>query len=330
MTLSIQKKTIPYWRELQRKNFTQIDALADFLELSSDLREQVLDSPHFPLNIPYRLALKMKKNTLDDPLLRQFLPLKIEDVAAAHTLDDPLEDRRFRKTPKLLKKYEKRALLVSTGACVMNCRFCFRKNFPYETEIPGFQNEIETIAQDSTLTEIILSGGDPLSLSDTALEALFQSLDPIPHLKRIRFHTRFPIGIPERIDDSFLSLLASSSKQIFFVIHCNHPLELDEEVSAALKKVQKLGIPVLNQSVLLRGVNDREEILLELVEKMIDQGIIPYYLHLNDAVTGAAHFDVSKERGEELIAYLEKQLSGYGIPRLVREIPGKMSKTRYA
>lgn len=318
-----------FWREVQKKNFTSVTAIADFLQLDPSLRSRLISRPSFALNIPLRLALKMSKNTLEDPLVRQFLPLSDENNSSPEYLDDPLQDQTFRRTKKLLQKYEKRALVLATGACAMHCRFCFRKKFPYEVETKGFDREIETIQQDTTLEEIILSGGDPLSLSDQTLQQLFTALTPIAHVKRIRFHTRFPIGIPERIDNSFLSVLASSPKQIIFVIHCNHPRELDADVLAALKKIQKLGIPVLNQAVLLRGVNDQEDILLELVNFLINSGIIPYYLHLNDLVSGSTHFDVPQARGEELIAYLQRQLSGYGVPKLVREEPGKASKTVY-
>ena len=322
--------SLPLWREIQRKNFTRIHDLSDFLELSSTLRAQLVERSLFTLNVPYRLAAKMEKNTLDDPLFRQFVPLREEEISSPDLLDDPLQDRAFRKTNKLLKKYKRRALMITTGACVMNCRFCFRKNFPYETEIPGFDKELETIRNDPTLNEIILSGGDPISLSDSTLGLLLVALDEISHVKRIRFHTRFPIGIPERIDDSFLALLAKNRKQIVFILHCNHPRELDPEVAASLKKVQKLGIPLLNQSVLLRKVNDDEKTLLELMEALTDIGVIPYYLHLNDRIAGGGHFDVSRERGEELIRYLQEHASGYGVPRLVREEPHHKSKTFYA
>lgn len=172
-----------------------------------------------------------------------------------------------------------------------------------------------------------MSGGDPLSLSDGALASLFQSIEKIPHLKRIRFHTRFPVGIPERIDDSFLALLASTLKQIIFIIHCNHPRELDADVVSALKKVQYLGIPTLNQSVLLKGVNDDEKTLLSLSEALVDAGVVPYYLHQLDLVEGAGHFAVSDERAIALVRYLQENLSGYGVPRLAREEPGNPSKS---
>src|SRR3990167_3963712 len=221
------RKALPLWREIQKKNFTRVEPLADFLALAPSRRRQLLTGPRFPLNLPIRLAEKMEKDTLDDPIFRQFVPLQEETIPTPGFVSEPLQDQQFRNTPKLLQKYQGRALLLTTSACAMNCRFCFRQNFPYEKETLGFAEEIAYLQKDPTLSEVILSGGDPLSLSDELLQELFTSLDAIPHLQRIRFHTRFPLGIPERIDDSFLTVLAASSKQIFFTIHCNHPRELD-------------------------------------------------------------------------------------------------------
>lgn len=318
---------IPLWRQIQRENFTHLGRLADFLELEPSLREELLDRARFSLNLPKRLAEKIKKNTLGDPIFRQFVPLKKElQEAPGYTLE-PLQDTRFCKTPRTLHKYHGRALLLPTSACAMHCRFCFRKNFPYETAPSEFTDELAYIESQKNLSEIILSGGDPLSLSNASLKHLFQGLEKIPHVRRIRFHTRFPIGIPERIDEPFLDILKSSSKQIVFIIHCNHPRELDEDIFQALKSIQKLGALLLNQSVLLKGVNDDETTLLSLSEKLICQGILPYYLHLLDLVEGSAHFWVSDERGKELIQYLSEHTSGYGVPKLVREVPGERSKS---
>ncbi len=318
---------IALWRQIQRENFTQLPALLEFLELSPDLQKKVLIAPRFSLNIPRRLASKIVKNTLDDPILRQFVPLEEELHPKPGFSLEPVQDQAFRKTKKILRKYKGRALVIATSACAMHCRFCFRQNFPYETQTTEFQEELDYLANDSTISEVILSGGDPLSLSDAVLHKLFNDLDKIPHIRRIRFHTRFPIGIPERIDPSFLHLLSSSTKQIYFVIHCNHPKELDADVISALQKIGKLGIPLLNQSVLLKGVNDDPEVLLELSETLINGGILPYYLHELDPIEGASHFALPSERGRELIYYLQERLSGFGIPKLVREEPGRPSKT---
>lgn len=325
--ISSPKTEIPVWRQIQRENFTRFEPLADFLELSDSLRKKILQHPRFALNLPKRLAAKIEKNTLNDPILRQFIPLEEELQPFPGFTSDPVGDEKVRRSKKILHKYQGRALIVTTSACAMHCRFCFRQKFPYETEEKGFDEELSYIRNTSSLSEIILSGGDPLSLSDGALAYLLGSLDTIPHVKRIRFHTRFPIGIPERLDDSFLDLLGSVSKQIFFIIHCNHPKELDQDVVAALKEVQYLGIPVLNQSVLLAGVNDEEETLLALSEALLEAGITPYYLHELDQVEGAGHFAVPTERGKELIRFVQENLSGFGVPRLAREISGQPSKT---
>lgn len=323
----LKNRNIHLWRTLQKENFTRIEELLDFLELDAELRASVLRQPRFVLNLPRRLAAKAQKNTLNDPILRQFLPLNDELLPTPGFVSQPVEDTRFQKTKKILHKYQGRALLLISSACAMHCRYCFRQNFPYETEQKGFEEEISYLKNDPTISEVILSGGDPLSLSNEALTHLFNELEAIPHIQRIRFHTRFPVGIPERIDDDFLSLLASSSKQIFFIVHINHSLELDIDVVSSLKKIQRLGIPVLNQAVLLKGVNDDEKILLALCESLINAGVTPYYLHALDSVSGAAHFALPDERGLELIAYLQKNLSGYGVPRFVREEPGRPSKT---
>lgn len=319
--------SIPIWRQIQKKNFSSFEPLIEFLELSPELREKVLKKPRFPINIPIRLAKKMEKNNLNDPIFRQFVPLEEEQSQTPGFSLEPLQDVSFQKTKKIIHKYQGRALLISTGACVMNCRFCFRQNFPYERVEKSFDEDLEYLKKTPSLSEVILSGGDPLSLSDETLLSLFTSLESIPHIRKIRFHTRFPLGIPERIDDSFLKVLSSTSKQIIFIIHCNHPRELDKEVVAALKKILCLGIPLLNQSVLLKGVNDEEATLLALSEELLQAGVLPYYLHELDRVEGAAHFEADPGKGENLIRYLRKHISGFGVPRLVREIPGQSSKT---
>ena len=317
--------SISSWRQVQKENFTRIDPLLDFLALAPSSREQILKAPRFPLNLPRRLAQKIAKNTLDDPIFLQFVPLIQETVRPAGFCQDPVQDLTFRKTKKLLHKYHGRALILCTSACAMHCRFCFRQNFPYETEVSGFEEEIEYLTQEETISEVILSGGDPLSLSDRQLSLLLTSLDKIPHIRRIRFHTRFPIGIPERIDAPFLELLSQSTKQIYFVIHCNHPNELDPEVLSSLQQLKPLGITLLSQSVLLKGVNDNPQVLIALFETLVNSGILPYYLHELDLVNGAAHF--LSPQGPKLIHAIQPHLSGYAIPRLVREEAGKPCKT---
>lgn len=311
------------WREIQRKNFRKISDLAAFLNIDS---EKLNLKPSFPLNLPVRLANKMAKGTLDDPLVRQFVPLPDEKKIQPGYSLDPVQDARFCKSDKLLQKYAGRALFLINSACVMHCRFCFRQNFDYAQNLV-YENEIALIRNDPTLHEVILSGGDPLSLSDRALGQLLDQLSEISHIKLIRFHTRFPIGIPERIDSSFLALLAKCPKQVIFVVHANHPDEFDEEIFQSLKELQKLGIPVLLQSVLLKDINDDFSTLKRLFETSVQHGIIPYYLHSLDPVVGTGHFEVAKEKGSALIEELRNALPGYAVPRFVQEIPGEKSKT---
>lgn len=324
--LPILKNSPVLWRKILRESFTQIASLMDFLELTPEQRKSIITRANFPLNLPRRLAEKIQKGTLDDPILRQFVPTKDEVVFQQGFGSDPVGDEACRKAPKLLHKYEGRVLLVSTSACAMHCRYCFRQHFDYETQDKTFTSELQEIAKNPSIQEVILSGGDPLSLSDEKLQGLLEGINSIPHVTRIRFHTRFPIGIPERIDDSFLDMLSKVEKQIWFVIHVNHPLELDSEVLASLRRLQKSGCTILNQSVLLKGVNDSVETLKELSEVLIDHGIMPYYLHQLDRVQGAAHFEVEESTGHRLIKELSNLLPGYGVPKYVKEVAGEQSK----
>lgn len=314
------------WKSVLKKNFRYVKDLADFLEISPEDRKNLLERPHFAIQVPLRLAQKMKKGTLNDPLTRQFLPLKEEEIEASDFVDHPVCDSSFQEEGKLLKKYEGRVLLLTTGACAMHCRYCFRQNYPYEKE-KTFDQEIQRIQADSSIQEVLLSGGDPLSLPDYQLEKILTALSAISHVKRIRFHTRFLVGIPERISSSFLQILSRLSQIIYIVIHTNHPLEIDEEVIRALQDLRKHGCILLNQSVLLKGVNDDCNTLKTLSEKLIDHGVLPYYLHQLDQVRGATHFFVPEEKGRELIKQLQAQLPGYAVPKYVREIPGNPSKT---
>lgn len=320
--------SIPFWKKILRENFTNIDKLACFLELDEVARLQLLKKSKFALNLPVRLAEKIKKNDLNDPILRQFIPLKDETRIEIGFVSDPVGDANCRSSAKLLHKYIGRVLLVTTSACAMHCRYCFRQNFDYETTAGFlFKEELELIKADSTIHEVILSGGDPLSLGNDALKSLIENLQNIPHLKRLRIHSRFPVGIPERIDEEFIEMLANCKLQVYFVLHINHPDELDEDIFKAVKSLRRAGAIVLNQSVLLFGVNDDVETLVRLSEVLVDGGILPYYLHQLDRVQGAAHFEVSEEKGLYLIEEMTKRLSGYAVPKYVREIEGQASKT---
>lgn len=308
------------WRAIQKRNFTDWKRLLAFLELNARDDHPVLATSHFSLNLPERLAHKIEKGRWDDPLLLQFLPTVHELKRDPLFVLDPVSDKDASKTPKLLHKYQGRALLVTTGACVMHCRFCFRQHFPYEREEKSFDKELAYITANSSLSEIILSGGDPLSLSNDILNDLVERLSAIPHVKRLRFHTRFPLGIPERIDDGFLSILRTSRLQTVFIIHCNHVRELDADIICALKKIQQLGGVLLSQTVLLKGINDDVNTLHDLFETLANAGILPYQLHQLDRVQGAQHFEVPLEQGRALISALRKRLSGYAVPSYVAEV----------
>lgn len=321
-------KNVPLWRQLLKTNFVQWKKLANYLELSEEQCALIDSNANFPLNLPLRIAEKICKGTLHDPLLMQFLPSLHEKKSPLQFLEDPTCDTAHQRTSKLLQKYNGRALLICTSACAMHCRYCFRQNYPYETsQGHTFEKELKEIAADSSLTEIILSGGDPLSLSNEVLHNLLKQFSEISHIQRVRFHTRFPIGIPERIDADFLKMLEMSHKQIWFVIHANHPAEFDEDIWAALKEIRKLAIPVMSQTVLLQGVNDNVDTLKKLFEDLVDHGVVPYYLHQLDQVKGAAHFDVMPAKGRWLIQEVRKQLSGYAVPLYVQEISGQFNKT---
>jgi EF-P beta-lysylation protein EpmB len=314
------------WRAIQRQNFVAWRPLFAFLQLPESLAASVLPQSPFPLNLPRRLAEKISKGTLDDPILKQFLPSPKELTPASDFLEDPVGDQCARKAPKLLHKYSGRALLLCTSACAMHCRYCFRRHFPYETQSKLFNEELDALAEDQTISEIILSGGDPLSLGNETLEALVSDLARIPHLQRLRIHTRFPLGIPERIDAELLSILEKTRLQVILVIHCNHPDEFDDAIFYALQKIQRLGIPILSQSVLLHGINDDLATLQKLCETLINAGILPYYLHQLDKVQGSSHFEVPEATGLALIQALATVLPGYAVPRYVKDLPQQLSK----
>lgn len=311
------------WREIQAQNIRSFKMLTAHLELDTDELKTIDIDPSFPVNIPLRLVDKMEKGNLKDPLFLQFVPLKME--RAENGCADPVGDQDARITDRLLHKYQGRALITVTSACAMHCRYCFRKEFPYAVS-GGYEKELEAIRADTSISEVILSGGDPLSLSNESLKKLLVDIDQIPHVKLIRFHSRFPMGIPERIDTEFLALLTTLRSQVWFVVHVNHARELDADVASALKKIQCLGIPLLNQSVLLRGVNDTFEVHKELLDRLITCGIQPYYLHQLDPVIGAKHFEVSPHEGLQLIEELRAKMPGYALPSYVQEIAGGLSK----
>lgn len=312
------------------KNFTDINKLINFLKLSPKNQKNLLKTPSFKLNLPYRLAKKIAKNDINDPIFKQFVPIKKEEKKTKGFSNDPLCEKDFIKTGPLIQKYNNRALLITSNTCTMNCRFCFRRHFSYEKK-QNVNDLIDAInahvKNNPNIHEIILSGGDPLTLNNQALEKLLLHLNDIKNITRIRIHTRALISVPEKIDNDFLKILSKIKKQLFFVLHINHKNELDIDVLSAIKKLQSLKIPVFSQTVLLKDINDNVETLNELFDHLTNNGVIPYYLHQLDKVAGAKHFEVCITKGKNIIKKLREINSGYAVPSYVQELPYKKSKT---
>ena len=306
-------------------------ALAKTLGIESELQSIDVDSS-FPLLVPMPYLQRIVPGDLTDPLLRQVLPIAAERVVHQGFSADPLQEVTFTQksaTSALIQKYHGRILIITTGACAVNCRYCFRRHFPYGDSAPGHSDwlpVIKEIAADPAITEVILSGGDPLILNDARLAELSRLIGAIPHVQTLRIHTRLPIVIPQRICDDLISWVSASTLKVVFVTHINHANEIDDPVSAAIGKLSAAGVTLLNQSVLLRGVNDSSSALIDLSIRLFEIGILPYYLHLLDPVSGAAHFDVPEDEALTLMKSISARLSGYLVPRLVREVPGAEAK----
>lgn len=284
----------------------------------------------FPLRVTQSYINKMRYGDPDDPLLRQVFPLIDESLDIENFVTDPVGDHQAVTGPGVLQKYHGRALLLTTGACAIHCRYCFRRHFPYGDSNPlasQWQETLTSITNDESINEIILSGGDPLALTDNKLKPLIADIENIKHIKRLRIHTRLPVVLPERIDKHLLQWVADTRLKVVMVIHANHANEIDKEAEDALNKLTSIGCQLLNQAVLLKGINDSTESLYNLSERLSEVDVMPYYLHLLDRVTGASHFEVTEKRGVELIEQLRKLLPGYLVPRLVREQQGEASKT---
>jgi L-lysine 2,3-aminomutase len=286
----------------------------------------------FGLFVPRGFAARMTPGDVHDPLLRQVLPLGDELREVAGFTVDPVGDAAAEVVPGMLHKYEGRVLLVTTGACAVHCRYCFRRGYPYE-EVPkslaDWLPAVEAIAGDASIEEVILSGGDPLTLVDELLEPLVRRLEEIPHLRRLRVHTRLPIVLPERVCDGLLRWFSAAGTRLtpICVLHANHRAELDDGVAAACARLHRAGVLLLNQAVLLRGVNDSVEALDDLGRRLVDLRVVPYYLHQLDRVAGGAHFEVPEAEGRALVAALAERAPGYAVPKYVRETPGGLSKS---
>jgi len=296
---------------------------ADQVGLSDAAAEQ------FTLRVPRGFVARMRHGDRHDPLLRQVLPIDEEMRVVPGFGLDAVGDAAARTATGVIQKYRGRALLVATGSCAVHCRYCFRRHFPYAEETAareGWREAVAAIAADPTIEEVLLSGGDPLSLATPKLAELTAALAQVPHLKRLRIHSRLPVVLPERVDAELQAWLSALPWPVAFVVHANHAREFDADVDAAMSRLRASGVQVLNQAVLLRGVNDDVDTLAALSERSFAAGVLPYYLHQLDRVAGVAHYEVDDARARDLHAALAARLSGYLVPRLVREIAGDTGK----
>ena len=319
------------WQTLWREAITDPRELLQSLDLSH-LIEQLFPARDagFTLRVPRGFVARMRRADPTDPLLLQVLPQAAELEDFAGFTQDAVGDLAARAERGVLHKYQGRALLIATGACAVHCRYCFRRHFPYAEETAAtdrWRTAIEHIRADVSIAEVILSGGDPLSLSTQKLAELTQELRSIPHVQRLRIHTRLPIVLPERVDAELVAWLRSLPWPVAIVLHANHANEIDDAVANTCARLRATGTSLLNQSVLLRGVNDNVQALTDLSVRLFEAGVLPYYLHQLDRVAGAAHFAVEDERARELVDHLRGSLSGYLVPRLVREVTGEPGKT---
>jgi L-lysine 2,3-aminomutase len=315
------------WRDAVRDPRQLLEILA-LPHLAARVSEQA--AAQFALRVPMGFIEKMRKGDANDPLLRQVLPILDEDQIVQGFSLDAVGDAAAKSGTGVIHKYQGRALLIATGSCAIHCRYCFRRHFPYaeETAASGqWAQALASLQADTSIEEVILSGGDPLSLSTEKLKELSHGLKLIPHIKRLRIHTRLPVVLPERVDDGFLAWLNSLPWPLVIVIHANHAQELGEDVSHALARLRNAGAQLMNQAVLLLGVNADADTQIQLSKRLFDVGVLPYYLHQLDKVQGAAHFLVSDSQAMAIHAEMMQQLPGYLVPKLVRELSGMPSKT---
>lgn len=319
------------WQIQLSSTISSVEMLFERLNLPLDALPQRLQAAkNFPLRVPEAFVAKMKPGDPDDPLLLQVLPKGAEMLVQPGFVADPLAERAANQQQGMLHKYKNRVLVILSGSCAINCRYCFRRHFDYadnRLSSHDFEAIFAYLASNPDINEVILSGGDPLVVSNSRLQNLVTGLESIAHIKRLRIHTRMPVVIPERVDQGLLACLEQTRLQIILVVHSNHAQELDSVFGKAMQLLKAAGVTLLNQSVLLKGVNDNLSALVNLSEALFDSGVQPYYLHLLDPVAGAAHFDVSEAEAVALMNSLIAEVSGYMVPKLVREVAGELSKT---
>ncbi|MDM7861706.1 EF-P beta-lysylation protein EpmB [Alteromonas sp. ASW11-36] len=318
------------WQKELALSFTDPVKLLEYLQINP--ADYALDAQArrlFPMRVPRHFAQLMRVGDPRDPLLLQVMPNRAEFDSPTGYVTDPLEEQSTRQ-PGMLHKYKSRVLMIVRGGCAVNCRYCFRRHFPYADNSPNIQqlqNNLAAIAADTNINEVILSGGDPLMAKDSHLARLASDISAIPHIKRLRIHTRLPVVLPQRIDDSFVQWFSELKLQRVLVLHINHANEVSPQLAERLASLQRAGVMLLNQAVLLKGVNDSVEAQVALSEALFAAGIMPYYLHLLDKVQGAAHFDISDEKARELMHGMLTELPGFLVPKLVREEAGKTAKS---
>ncbi len=318
----------PTWQQAMAQAVSDVSELYELLDLP--LPPSLHTPKKFPLRVPRSFVAKMQKGNPNDPLLLQVLPDTLETLTVVGYSQDPLAENEQNPLKGMLHKYRSRVLITVTGACAVHCRYCFRQHFDYSDNMPnGAQIDVITdyVRADAGIDEVLLSGGDPLSLSDTKLTQLIDKLSAIPHLKTIRLHTRLPVVLPSRVTDELCQTLKGCAKNIVMVLHINHPNEIDDTLAKHCAKLRDAGVTLLNQSVLLAGINDDADTLAKLSHQLFKMQVLPYYLHVLDKVTGAAHFDVPLARAVQIYWQLLERLSGYLMPKLVQELPGVPYKT---
>ena len=330
VTLKDRNEECENWKSILRQSYMSWRDLVKYLAIENKLIEnECFYSPTFPLRVTRQYASRIEKGNPNDPLFRQIVPLAAEQNLDSLYTDDPVgEFGRSQNQSLLITKYKGRALMIATGSCAIHCRYCFRKNFPY-TEKSGYQKTIEALQELKTnvdINELIISGGDPLTLDDSKIQNILETVYNYDHIRRIRFHSRVPIVFPPRITPRFLEITRQYASKLVLVTHINHPQEIDAEVSRAINLLRNQKIILLNQSVLLSGVNDNLNTLLALSNKLFTVGILPYYMHMLDKVTGSAHYNVSRSTAKSLQKELYELLPAYLVPRFVEEIPNRASK----
>jgi EF-P beta-lysylation protein EpmB len=317
------------WQQDLSQGFTHSEDLLNYLGISKEA-SSIFAEQQFKTKVPLSFARRIKKGDVNDPILQQVLAIHQETEITPGFNEDPLQESLYNPIPGLIHKYQSRVLIMLSGACAVHCRYCFRRHFPYQDNNPGKQgiDQIVTyLMEHPQVNEVILSGGDPMILNNDYFKTLIEKLQHVPYIRFFRIHSRIPVVLPSRIETAWIDLWANCAWQKTMVTHINHAQEINHEVTEKINALKNHGWMVLNQSVLLSGVNDNLQAQINLSHALIQAGILPYYLHLLDDVQGAAHFKVNIDKALSLYQQMQKNLSGYMLPKLVKEVPGVAHKT---